>query len=64
MKYKPIALLDIGQGRDDVYTASRKHNQEIEHIYDILNNGAIGSGSESTGGSGLLTFKTMDAIKE
>lgn len=63
MKYKPIALLDLGQGRDDVYTASRKHNQEIEHIYDILNNGDIGSGSESTGGSGLLTFKTMDALK-
>lgn len=64
MKYKPIAPLDVGPNRDDVYTFARKYNAEIERIYDLLNNGTGGNGSDGEGGgTGLLTFKTMAALQ-
>lgn len=64
MKYKPIAPLDVGQNRDDVYTFARKYNEEIERIYDLLNSaGTGGKGDTPSGGMGILTFPTMAALQ-
>lgn len=62
--YHPIAPLDLGQGRDDVYTASRKIKQEFENIYDILSGRQSGSSSGSNSEDGTLIFNTVQDLKD